>query len=144
MPNRRRRPRYIWITTVVLLLSGAAFFSLKAISRGAPKIDPTTHVEQYGNLYSDLLDYVIFAVLIFYVLTIAGLFLLRRKQPNAERPYRAFGYPIVPALYILAASAILIVLLLYRTNTSWPGLLIVLTGVPIYFLWKKRQRPAAA
>jgi APA family basic amino acid/polyamine antiporter len=109
---------------------------------GAPKIDPITHVEQYGNLYSDLLDYVIFAVLIFYILTIAGLFLLRRKQPNAERPYRAFGYPIIPALYILAASAILIVLMLYRTNTSWPGLLIVLTGVPVYFFWKKRQQPA--
>jgi APA family basic amino acid/polyamine antiporter len=105
-------------------------------------VDPITHVERYGNLYSDLLDYVIFAVLIFYILTIAGLFLLRRKQPNAERPYRAFGYPIIPALYILAASAILIVLLLYRTNTSWPGLLIVLTGVPVYFFWKKRQQPA--
>jgi len=101
-------------------------------------IDPTGH-EQYGNLYSDLLDYVIFAVLIFYVLTIAGLFILRRKQPQAERPYRAFGYPIVPALYILAASAIMLVLLLYRTNTSWPGLLIVLTGVPVYFLWNKRR-----
>jgi APA family basic amino acid/polyamine antiporter len=105
-------------------------------------VDPITQVERYGNLYSDLLDYVIFAVLIFYILTIAGLFLLRRKQPNAERPYRAFGYPIIPALYILAASAILIVLLLYRTNTSWPGLLIVLTGVPVYFFWKKRQQPA--
>ena len=103
--------------------------------------DPATGREQYGNLYSDLLDYVIFAVLIFYVLTIAGLFVLRRKQPQAERPYRAFGFPIVPALYILAASAILVVLLLYRTNTSWPGLLIVLTGVPVYFLWSKPCGP---
>ena len=109
---------------------------------GAPKLDPITHQEQYGNLYSDLLDYVIFAVLIFYVLTIAGLFLLRRKQPDAERPYRAFGYPIIPALYILAAGTIMIVLLLYRTNTSWPGLIIVLTGVPVYFFWKRRQRLA--
>jgi APA family basic amino acid/polyamine antiporter len=105
---------------------------------GAPKIDPVTHLGQYGNLYSDLLDYVIFAVLIFYVLTIAGLFILRRKQPLAERPYKAFGYPIIPALYILAASAIMIVLLLYRTNTSWPGLLIVLTGVPVFFFWTRR------
>ena len=109
---------------------------------GIPKIDPVTHLEQYGNLYSDLLDYVIFAVLIFYVLTIAGLFVLRRKQPNAERPYRAFGYPIIPALYVVAASAIMLVLLLYRTNTSWPGLIIVLTGVPVYFLWKKQKSPA--
>jgi len=106
---------------------------------GAPKLDPVTHLEQYGNLYSNLLDYVVFAVLIFYVLTIAGLFVLRRKQPNTERPYRAFGYPIVPALYILAATAIMVVLLLYRTDTSWPGLLIVFTGVPVYFFWKQRQ-----
>lgn len=108
-------------------------------ANGAPKIDPMTGLGQYGNLYSDLLDYVIFAVLIFYVLTIAGLFVLRRKQPQAERPYRAFGYPVVPVLYILAASAIMIVLLLYRTNTSWPGLLIVLTGVPVYFLWNRKR-----
>ena len=113
-------------------------------SSGAPKLDPTTGMEQYGNLYSDLLDYVIFAVLIFYVLTIIGLFLLRRKAPNAERPYRAFGYPLVPALYIVAASAISIVLLLYRTNTSLPGLVIVLTGVPVFFFWKRRQTPVVA
>jgi APA family basic amino acid/polyamine antiporter len=108
-------------------------------ANGAPKLDPATGLEQYGNLYSSLLDYVVFAVLIFYVLTIAGLFVLRRRQPHAERPYRAFGYPVVPALYILAATAILLVLLFYRTETSWPGLLIVLAGVPAYFLWKTKQ-----
>jgi APA family basic amino acid/polyamine antiporter len=99
---------------------------------------------QYGNLYSDLLDYVIFAVLIFYVLTILGLFILRRKRPLAERPYRAFGYPLVPALYLVAASAISVVLLLYQTKTSLPGLVIVLAGVPAYFLWRPRGliRPA--
>jgi len=101
-------------------------------------------VETYGNLYGNLLDYVIFAVLIFYVLTIIGLFILRRKQPNAERPYRAFGYPIIPALYIVTASAISIVLLLYRTKTSLPGLLIVLTGVPVYFFWNQRRKPETA
>ncbi len=95
-------------------------------------------LEQYGNLYSNLLDYVVFAVLIFYVLTILGLFILRRKRPDAERPYRAFGYPVVPALYIMVASAIMLVLLLYKTQTTWPGLLIVLAGVPVYFLWKSR------
>ena len=105
---------------------------------GSPKLDPVTHLEQYGNLYSSLLDYVVFAVLIFYVLTILGLFILRRKRPDAERPYRAFGYPVVPALYIVVASAILLVLLLYKTETSWPGLLIVLAGVPAYFLWSRR------
>ena len=105
---------------------------------GAPRLDPVSGRELYGNLYSSLLDYVVFAVLIFYVLTIAGLFILRRKRPEAERPYRAFGYPVVPILYLVAASAILLVLLLYQTNTSLPGLLIVLTGAPVYWLWKRR------
>ena len=90
----------------------------------------------YGNLYSNLLDYIIFAALIFYVLTIAGVFVLRRKRPDAERPYRALGYPILPVLYIVGATAIMLVLLAYRAQTTWPGLVIVLSGVPIYFLWK--------
>ena len=97
-------------------------------------------VEQYGNLYSSLLDYVVFAVLIFYVLTIGGLFVLRRTRPNAERPYRAFGYPVLPVLYLLGATIILVVLALYRTQTSWPGMIIVLLGIPVYFLWKRRRR----
>jgi APA family basic amino acid/polyamine antiporter len=101
-------------------------------------LDKTTGREQFGNLYSDLLDYVIFAVLIFYVLTIVGLFILRRKRPTAERPYRAFGYPLVPALYVAAASAIALVLLLYQSNKTLPGLVIVLLGVPFYFLWRRR------
>lgn len=105
---------------------------------GAPVLDPRTGLEQYGNLYSNLLDYVVFAVLIFYVLTIMGLFILRRKRPDAERPYRAFGYPLVPAVYIVVASAIMLVLLFYRTQTTWPGLVIVLAGVPVYFFWKRR------
>ena len=96
-----------------------------------------TGAVSYGNLYSDLLDYVVFAVLIFYVLTIAGLFVLRRKRPDAERPYKAFGYPVIPLLYIVAAAAILFVLLLYRTQTAWPGLVIVLLGVPVYLLWSR-------
>jgi APA family basic amino acid/polyamine antiporter len=93
----------------------------------------------YGNLYSDLLDYVVFSVLIFYVLTIAGIFILRFKRPEAERPYRAFGYPFVPLLYIVSALAIMFVLLLYRTQTAWPGLVIVLLGVPVYLLWSRRS-----
>jgi basic amino acid/polyamine antiporter, APA family len=92
----------------------------------------------YGNVYSVLLDWVVFAVLIFYVLTIAGLFVLRRKRPDAPRPYRAWGYPLVPALYMVAATVILLVLLVYKTKTSLPGLLIVLTGIPVYWLWHRR------
>jgi APA family basic amino acid/polyamine antiporter len=102
----------------------------------APILD-ASGVEQYGNLYGMLLDYVVFAVLIFYVLTIAGIFVLRHTQPQAERPYRAFGYPVLPAFYIVAATVILIVLAIYRTQTSWPGLLLVLAGVPVYFLWRR-------
>jgi basic amino acid/polyamine antiporter, APA family len=89
----------------------------------------------FGNLYNDLLNYVVFSVLIFYALTIAGIFVLRKKRPEAERPYRAFGYPFVPLLYIVAAAAIMAVLLLYQTQTTWPGLVIVLLGVPVYFIW---------
>jgi len=101
-------------------------------------------VTGYGNLYGNLLDYVISAALIFYVLTILGIFLLRRKQANAERPYKAFGYPIVPALYIVGATVILVVLFVYQTATTWPGLMIVLTGVPVYFLWKFFWKTSAA
>ena len=93
----------------------------------------------YGNLYSNLLDYIIFAALIFYVLTIAGVFVLRRKRPDAERPYRALGYPVLPAVYMVGATVIMIVLLAYRAQTTWPGLVIVLTGVPVYFLWNKSR-----
>jgi APA family basic amino acid/polyamine antiporter len=93
-------------------------------------------VASYGNLYGTLLDYVVFAVLIFYILTIIGLFVLRFKRPDAERPYKAFGYPLIPIVYILAATIICLVLLFYKPQTSLPGLFIVLTGVPVYFVWR--------
>ena len=97
----------------------------------------------YGNLYGDLLTYVISAALIFYILTIVGIFVLRAKQPDAERPYKAFGYPIVPALYVIGASIILVVLFVYQTTATWPGLLIVLTGVPVYFIWRSLSGKSA-
>ena len=96
----------------------------------------------YGNLYGNLLDWVISAALIFYILTIAGIFVLRWKRPDAERPYRAFGYPIIPILYIIGATVILFVLFIYQPATTVPGLYIVLTGVPIYFLWKFFGKPS--
>lgn len=98
----------------------------------------------YGNLYSNLLDYIISAALIFYILTIAGVFRLRKLRPNAERPYRAFGYPLVPLLYLISAVFILGVLFLYRTSTTIPGVIIVLIGIPVYFAFRyqmKRGRP---
>ena len=97
-------------------------------------------VTSYGNLYGTLLDYVVFAVLIFYILTIIGLFILRFKRPDAERPYKAFGYPIIPVIYIITATVICLVLLFYKPATSIPGLIIVLTGVPVYFIWKSIKR----
>jgi APA family basic amino acid/polyamine antiporter len=105
--------------------------------------DPATGAETYGNLYSNLLNYVIFSVLIFYVLTTAGLFVLRRKRPHAERPIRAFGYPVVPALYIALAAVIVLVLAVYKTRTTWPGLVLVLAGVPVYFFWRRAGGRAA-
>jgi APA family basic amino acid/polyamine antiporter len=89
--------------------------------------------------YNDLLDYVIFAVLLFYILTIAGIFVLRRTRPNMERPYRALGYPVLPLVYIVVAGLIEILLLLYKPNYTWPGLIIVLLGIPVYFLWRKNE-----
>ncbi len=100
--------------------------------------DPATG--KYGNLYSNLLDYVISAALLFYILTIAGIFRLRRTRPDAERPYRAIGYPVVPAIYILGATAVLAILFAYRSSTTWPGLVLVLIGVPVYLAIRGRQQ----
>jgi len=86
--------------------------------------------------YGDLLDYVIFAALLFYALTAAAVFVLRRTQPLAPRPYRAIGYPLLPAAYILVSSLILLDLLIVKPSYTWPGLLIVLSGVPVFYLWR--------
>jgi APA family basic amino acid/polyamine antiporter len=88
--------------------------------------------------YSQLLDYIIFAVLVFYILTIVGLFVLRFKRPDAPRPYRALGYPVLPALYIALAAWICIVLLRYKPQYTWPGLVLVLLGIPVYLFWSKK------
>ena len=88
--------------------------------------------------YGQLLNYVVFAVLIFYVLTTIGLFVLRRTQPDADRPYHAFGYPFLPALYIVLAPAVAIVLLIADKTRAQavPGLVLVLLGVPVYYVWR--------
>ena len=109
----------VWITLLILMRTR--------------QVD-ASGVVSYGNLYNDLLNYVIFAALLFYVLTVAGIFALRAKRPDLERPYRAFGYPVIPALYIVAATAIMLVLLLYQTKTTGAGLIIVLIGIPVYGL----------
>jgi APA family basic amino acid/polyamine antiporter len=118
----------IWISVLILLRTR--------------KVD-AAGVVTYGNLYSNLLDYVVFAALIFYVLTIMGVFVLRKKRPDAERPYRAFGYPVVPLLYILLALMILFVLLFYKTETAGWSLVIVVLGLPVYWLWSRQKEKAA-
>ncbi len=118
----------IWITILILLRT-------RKVSAAG--------VVTYGNVYSDLLNYVVFAALLFYVLTIIGIFVLRAKRPSAERPYRAFGYPFVPMLYVVAAVGIMLVLLLYQTQTAGGGLVIVLIGLPVYWLWVWWSRRAA-
>jgi basic amino acid/polyamine antiporter, APA family len=89
-----------------------------------------------SGTYGDLLDYVIFAVLVFYILTVAGLFILRKKRPDAERPYRAWGYPVLPALYIVAAALIALDLLVMKPTYTWPGVGLVLLGIPVYYVWR--------
>jgi APA family basic amino acid/polyamine antiporter len=140
-----------------LTMAGARVFYAMALDklffRAAATLDPKTHapvtalwiqalwagVLTLTGSYSELLDYVIFAVLLFYILTIVGIFVLRRTRPEMERPYRAFGYPVLPAAYILLAGVVEFLLLLYKPNFTWPGLLIVLLGIPVYFVWKKRE-----
>ena len=94
--------------------------------------------------YGQLLDYVIFAVLVFYILTIVGLFVLRRTRPEVERPYRALGYPLLPALYIVLAMWVSAVLLRYKPQYTWPGLLLVLLGIPVYVIWRRRGLPLSS
>lgn len=89
--------------------------------------------------YNELLDYITIASLLFYAITIAGIFVLRKKQPDAPRPYKVIGYPVLPAIYILVALAIAVDLLIMIPKTTWPGIIIVLIGIPFYFILKKNQ-----
>ncbi|HZS45655.1 MAG TPA: amino acid permease [Blastocatellia bacterium] len=115
----------------------AAFLVLPRVVTGVDASGKTT----YGNLYGNLLTYVISAALIFYILTVFAVIWLRIKKPNVDRPYKAFGYPIIPVLYILGATVILFVLFVYQPAQTWPGLLIIATGIPVYLIWKKVGKP---
>jgi basic amino acid/polyamine antiporter, APA family len=138
-----------------LILSGARVYYAMAkdrlFFRKVAKLHPThktpavslmvqmawTCVLCISGSYGQLLDYIIFAALLFYILTIAGVFVLRRTHPDAERPYRAFGYPVLPAIYILMAVFIDVVLLRYKPQYTWPGLIVVLLGIPVYYAWSR-------
>src|SRR5206468_3015105 len=102
-------------------------------------INAATHEVTYGNVYNQLLEYIVSADLLFYVLMIAALVILRRKRPDAERPYRTWGYPIVPIVSIFLAGLLMLDLAFLAPATSGMGMLIVLTGVPVYFFWRKAE-----
>ena len=89
-----------------------------------------------SGTYSNLLDYVIFAVLIFFTLTIVAIFILRVKRPDIPRPYKAFGYPVIPAIYIITTVTIMIILLIYKPNYTFPGLVLVILGIPVFYIWR--------
>jgi basic amino acid/polyamine antiporter, APA family len=145
-----------------LILAGArVYYAMakdKLFFRGVGSLHPThktpakslmvqmvwTCILCVSGSYGQLLDYIVFAVLVFYILTIISLFVLRRTRPNAERPYRAVGYPVLPALYIFMAFFVDVVLLRYKPQYTWPGLIIVLLGIPVYFLWSQRSKMLAA
>jgi APA family basic amino acid/polyamine antiporter len=93
--------------------------------------------------YGDLLDMVSFIVVIFYVLTIAGIFILRKKRPEIDRPYKAFGYPILPAIYMLMGVTFCVLLIVYKPNFTWPGLIITLIGIPLYYLAVRNKKQEA-
>jgi APA family basic amino acid/polyamine antiporter len=140
-----------------LILSGARVYYAMAkdslFFRGVARLHPRyktptvslmvqmvwTCVLCISGSYGQLLDYIIFAVLVFYILTIVGLFVLRRTHPDAERPYRAVGYPVLPAIYIVMALFIDVVLLRYKPQYTWPGLIVVLVGIPVYYAWSRRM-----
>jgi len=145
-----------------LILSGARVYYAMAkdglFFRSVAKLHPTyktpaislmvqmmwTCILCISGSYGQLLDYIVLAVLVFYILTIAALFVLRRTHPDAGRPYRAIGYPVLPAIYISMALFIDVVLLRYKPQYTWPGLIIVLLGIPVYYLWNRNRKTSAS
>jgi APA family basic amino acid/polyamine antiporter len=128
--NRRHVP------AVALVLQGiwAALLTLPRTVTTNPRTGTLT----YGNVYTQLLEYIISADLIFYALMVGAVIVMRRKAPQVERPYRARGYPFVPLVYIALAVLIVVNLAYLAPSTSGIGYLLVLTGIPVYFVWRKR------
>ncbi len=141
-----------------LILAGARVYYAMASDglffERAASVSPRTHTPVFSLIiqagwasllvlsgtYGDLLDYVIFGALLFYVLTVCGLFVLRKKRPDLDRPYKAWGYPVLPGLYVLMAFLVMLDLLFVKPRFTWPGLIIVLTGVPVFFFWNGKRR----
>ncbi|MBA3442507.1 MAG: APC family permease, partial [Pyrinomonadaceae bacterium] len=124
------------VPAIALVVQGV-WASLLVLPRTVT-IDPQTGRETFGNVYTQLLEYIISADLVFYALMVGAVIILRRKAPGTPRPYRTFGYPVVPAIYILLALLLVVDLAYLAPMTSGLGYLLVLTGIPIYLLWRKR------
>ena len=99
--------------------------------------DPGTGAVTYGNVYTQLLEYIVSADMVFYILMVGAVLVLRRKLPGLPRPYRTAGYPVVPLLYIVLAALLVVDLAYLTPSTSGAGFVLVLTGVPVYYLWRR-------
>jgi APA family basic amino acid/polyamine antiporter len=127
----------------IALISQGVWAALLTLPRTV-KIDPATNQAVYGNVYTQLLEYIVSADLVFYALMVGAVIIMRRKAPTVERPYRTFGYPIVPLIYILLALLLVVDLAILKPATSGIGYLLVLTGIPVYFIWRKTAAPLPA
>jgi APA family basic amino acid/polyamine antiporter len=127
----------------VALVAQGVWASLLTLPRTVT-IDPATNQAVYGNVYTQLLEYIVSADLVFYALMVGAVIVMRRKVPQAERPYRTFGYPVVPLIYILLAVLLVVDLAILKPATSGIGYLLVLTGIPVYFIWRKTAAPRPA
>ncbi|HEX7723316.1 MAG TPA: APC family permease, partial [Pyrinomonadaceae bacterium] len=131
-------PRHV---PVVALIAQGLWTCLLTLPRTVTT-DPVTHQFKYGQVYSQLLDYVVSADLIFYALMVGAVFVMRRKAANLERPYRTFGYPVVPVIYIVLAVLLVIDLAYLTPATSGIGYLLVLAGIPVYWIWRRQAKAA--
>jgi APA family basic amino acid/polyamine antiporter len=123
----------------IALIAQGVWASLLTLPRKV-KVNPLPGEDPYGNVYTQLLEYIISADLVFYALMVGAVIVMRRKAPTLERPYRTFGYPLVPIIYILIAVLLVVDLAILKRDTSGIGYLLVLTGLPVYFLWRKRAK----
>ena len=130
------------VPAIALVLQGlwAAFLTLPRTETIV--IDPQSGVPKaaHGNVYTQLLEYIVSADLVFYVLMVGAVIVMRSKLPTAERPYRTFGYPVVPLIYIALALLLVVDLAILKPGTSGIGYLLVLTGIPVYFVWRRKSR----
>jgi APA family basic amino acid/polyamine antiporter len=129
------------VPAVALLMQGiwAAFLTLpRTITTTTDPVSGFPKVS-YGNVYTQLLEYIVSADLVFYALMVGAVIVMRRKAPGVERPYRTFGYPLAPLIYIVLALLLVIDLAVLKPGTSGIGYLLVLTGIPVYFLWRRRN-----